>query len=154
LCIASTALRVARGALSDVLALATGKVPLLASAQLAANPQFQYQLATADVELQAARTLLHEHARAAWATALDGAELTLRQRAGIRASAAWATARAAAVVDFAYHAGGGSSLYAASPLQRRLRDVHAVTQHFVVKPDTLRTAGAVLAGCEIDVPIF
>jgi hypothetical protein len=58
------------------------------------------------------------------------------------------------VVDFAYHAGGGGSLYASSPLQRRLRDVHAITQHFLVKPDTLRTAGAVLAGQGIDVPVF
>ena len=57
-------------------------------------------------------------------------------------------------VDFAYHAGGGGSLYASSPLQRRLRDVHAITQHFLVKPDTLTTAGAVLAGQGIDVPVF
>jgi hypothetical protein len=39
-------------------------------------------------------------------------------------------------------------------LQRRLRDVHAITQHFLVKPDTLTTAGAVLAGQDIDAPIF
>ena len=64
------------------------------------------------------------------------------------------TARAAAVVDIAYHAGGGSSLYADSPLQRRLRDIHAVTQHFLVKPDTLTTCGAVLAGQDVDLTIF
>ena len=66
----------------------------------------------------------------------------------------WATARAAAVVDTAYRAGGGSSLYIDSPLQRRLRDVHAVTQHFLVRPDTMTTAGAILAGNDIDLPLF
>ena len=50
------------------------------------------------------------------------------------------------MVDAAYHAGGGTSLYVSSPLQRRLRDVHAVTQHFALKPDTLTLAGSVLAG--------
>ena len=50
----------------------------------------------------------------------------------------------------AYTAGGGSSIYTASPLQRRLRDIHALTQHFIVKHDTFTNAGAVLAGQEID----
>ena len=49
---------------------------------------------------------------------------------------------------------GGTSLYDASPLQRRLRDINAVTQHFLVKPDTMTTAGAIFAGQDVDVPIF
>ena len=55
------------------------------------------------------------------------------------------------MVDTAYTAGGGSALYSTSPLQRRLRDVHAVTQHFAVKRDTFTLAGAVLAGQDVDV---
>lgn len=51
-------------------------------------------------------------------------------------------------------AGGGSSVYSKNPLQRRFRDVHALTQHFLVKPDTLTTAGAVLAGAEVDLTVF
>ena len=57
---------------------------------------------------------------------------------------------AASVVDTAYTFGGGSALYSSSPLQRRWRDVHTVTQHFAVKPDTLTLAGAVLAGQDVD----
>jgi hypothetical protein len=45
-------------------------------------------------------------------------------------------------------------VYADSPLQRRLRDIHAVTQHFLVKQDTMITAGAVLAGQDVTVPVF
>ena len=41
-----------------------------------------------------------------------------------------------------------------NPLQRRFRDVHAITQHFLVKLDTLTTAGAVLAGAEADLTVF
>ena len=66
----------------------------------------------------------------------------------------WATERAAAVVTTAYRSGGGSSVYADCPLQRRLRDIHAVTQHFLVKRDTLTTAGAILAGQDVEVMVF
>jgi len=38
----------------------------------------------------------------------------------------------------------------AARLQRRLRDVHAVTQHFAVKADTHTKAGAMLTGEEVD----
>ena len=58
------------------------------------------------------------------------------------------------MVRAAYRAGGGSSIYADSPLQRRLRDIDAVTQHFVVRRDTLTTAGAILAGQDVDLMVF
>ena len=152
--IAGLALGVAQGALDDILAIAAAKVPLLAGAPLATNPHFQYELGTADTELRAARALLYETADSAWASAVDGVPFTMGQRARVRAAAVWATARSAAVVETAYRAGGGGSVYAECPLQRRLRDIHAITQHFLVKRDTLTTAGAVLAGQDVDLPVF
>ena len=154
LAISAVALGVAQAALDDILAVAGGRTPLLAAAPLAANPLFQHQLAHADTDLRAARGLVYDNASAAWAAAVDRTPFTLEQRARIRATAAWATARAAAVVDFAYLAGGGSALYTTNPLQRRMRDIHALTQHFIVKPDTMTTVGAVLAGQDIDLPVF
>ena len=148
------AIGIAQGALDDIVALATDKVPLLDAAPLAKNPTFQLDLATADTELRAARSLLHDTAASLWSSAVTRDQPTLRQRAYVRAAAVWATSRAAAVVDAAYRAGGGSSLYMDSPLQRRLRDVHAVTQHFLVRPDAMTTAGAVLTGNAIDLPLF
>jgi indole-3-acetate monooxygenase len=152
--VTSVALGVAAGALDDITALACDKVPLLGHAPLAADPLFQAQLALADTELHAARTALHAQAELAWATAVERAELTREQRARLRATATWATGRAAAVVDAAYLAGGATSLRSEHPLQRRLRDVRAITQHFLVRPDTMVTAGAVLAGQEADLSIF
>jgi indole-3-acetate monooxygenase len=152
--LASIALGVAGGAVDDVVGLAAGKVPMLASSTLGANPLFRYELATADTEVRAARALAHELAGAAWADAVHGTEPTLAGRARARAAGAWITARAAAVVDTAYRSGGGTALYSDHPLQRRLRDVHAITQHFLVKPDTLTEAGAVLVGDQPGVPVF
>jgi indole-3-acetate monooxygenase len=154
LAIASVAIGIARGALHDVVALAVDKTPMLDHGPLATNPLFQLELATADTELRAARALLYETAEAAWATASGMVPFDLEQRARIRAAAVWVTERAAAVVAFAYRSGGGSSIYATSPLQRRLRDIHALTQHFLVKRDTLTTAGAIFAGQDVEVMVF
>jgi alkylation response protein AidB-like acyl-CoA dehydrogenase len=152
--VAAIATGVAQAALDDIVQIATGKVPLLATGTLASNPHFQYELACADTTLRAARALVWETAEWSWARAVARGEFTLTDRARIRAAAVWATEHAAAVVDAAYRAGGGSSVYADNPLQRRWRDVHAITQHFLVKPDTLTTAGAVLAGRDVDVVVF
>ena len=154
LAMTSIALGTARAALDDVVALAAGKVPMLAGRELAANPLFRHELATAETELSAARALVHQLAGQLWDTATSGAEATLDDRARARAASAWATSRAAAVVDVAYRSGGGTALYRDHPLQRRLRDVHALTQHFLVKPDTLTTAGAVMVGTDPDVPLL
>jgi indole-3-acetate monooxygenase len=152
--VASVAIGIAQGALEDILALSASKMPLLAPTRLAANPLFQNQLGAADAQLRAARGLLYADAAAAWGTAVAGAAFTPEHRARIRSAITWAATTAASVVDMAYHAGGGSSIYAASPLQRRFRDVHAITQHFLVKLDTFTTAGAVLAGAEADLTVF
>jgi indole-3-acetate monooxygenase len=152
--IAAVAIGIARGALDDIEAIATSKVPLLAPSSLAQNPLFQHDLARADTEARAAAALLSELADEVWLTACANNELSLEQRGRVRAAAVWAVTRAEAVVRTAYHAGGGSSLYTDSPLQRRLRDINALTQHFLVRPDTMVTAGAVLTGQEVDVPVF
>jgi alkylation response protein AidB-like acyl-CoA dehydrogenase len=148
--IGAVAVGIAHGALGEVTDLATGKVPLFSDGTLASNPLFQHQLAGADAQLRAARALLYADAEAAWATAVAGTSFIPEHRARIRATATWVTRTAASVVDMAYTAGGGSSLYSSSPLQRRLRDIHALTQHFAVKLDTFTKAGAVLAGQDVD----
>jgi alkylation response protein AidB-like acyl-CoA dehydrogenase len=152
--VASVAIGIAQGALDDIVELATTKVPLLAPSPLANNARFQYDLAAADTELAAARTYLNDMAARAWDAACGKEEFTVEHRARLRAASVWATTRATAVVDFAYGAGGGTAIYSASPLQRRHRDIHALTQHFIVRPDTLTTAGAILAGQDVDVMVF
>jgi indole-3-acetate monooxygenase len=152
--IASIAVGIGQGALDDIVELATKKTPLLAESTLARSGHFQLELANADTALRAARALLYESAGSMWAIVAAGAPLSLEDRARIRAAAVWATNRAIEVVTSAYRAGGGSSVYASSPLQRRLRDVNALAQHFLVRNDTLTTAGAILAGQDVSVMVF
>jgi alkylation response protein AidB-like acyl-CoA dehydrogenase len=154
LVVASVAVGIAQGALDEIVDLAAGKVPLLAGAPLAASPQFQHDLAVADADVRGARSLLHDTARSLWQSAVDGVEPSLVDRARVRAAGVWAAERAVAATGAAYRAGGGSSLYADCALQRRLRDIHALTQHFIVRGDTLTTAGAILAGQDVTAMVF
>jgi alkylation response protein AidB-like acyl-CoA dehydrogenase len=148
------ALGIARGALDDVVALSTDKVPMLEDAPLATNAWFRHRIGEADARLRAARALVYADAAEAWSIAVEGREFDWGARARIRGSAAWAVAAAAEVVDAAYGAGGGSSIRSENPLQRRWRDVHALTQHFLVKPDVFTAVGTVLTGQEPDVVVF
>jgi alkylation response protein AidB-like acyl-CoA dehydrogenase len=152
--VAAVALGIAAGALDDIGALAADKVPLLAAGTLATSPTYHHDLAAADGDLRAARGLLAEAVGATWDTAVAGDPFTLPARARVRIDAAWTTERAASVVRRAYRAGGGTALYDECPLQRRLRDIEALGQHFLVRPDVLAAAGSVLAGLDPPGPLF
>ena len=54
------------------------------------------------------------------------------------------------VVDRLYTLAGGSSLYAKSPLQRYLRDLHTASQHMMVAQPTWELTGRVLLGLDGD----
>jgi alkylation response protein AidB-like acyl-CoA dehydrogenase len=147
---AAVAVGIAAGALDELVTLAAGKVSMFADATLATNPLFRNQLGRADAAVRAARAALRHDAAEAWAMALAGAEFDDAVRARLRSTMTWIAETAASVVDTLYRAGGGSALYSDSPLQRRLRDIHTLTQHFGLKLDTYTLAGAVRAGQEID----
>ena len=150
LAIAAVALGIADGALGEITTLATTKVPMFADGTLAANPLFRHRLAHADAQLRAARASLESEIATTWDVATTAQQFTPEHRARTRSTATWVTATAAEVVDMAYTAGGGTALYSTCPLQRRLRDVRAITQHFVVKPDTFTLAGSALVGHDTD----
>jgi alkylation response protein AidB-like acyl-CoA dehydrogenase len=76
--------------------------------------------------------------------------MPLENSLGLRLAATHATRTAARVVDAMYDAGGGSSIYDSSALQRRFRDVHAATQHAMVAPATFELAGRLLLGVPTD----
>jgi alkylation response protein AidB-like acyl-CoA dehydrogenase len=148
------ALGTAQGALDDILAMADDKVPLFASTPLAANRLFQHHLALADTELRAAQGLARDCAGELWSVAAAGDRPAGELVARARAAAAWCTATAVRVGESAYRFGGGSSVLETHPLQRRLRDLQVIAQHFLVRSDTLATAGAARLGQPTDVLVF
>jgi alkylation response protein AidB-like acyl-CoA dehydrogenase len=154
LLLASVAVGIGRGALDDIADLAAaGKRRVYAAQRMAASPVFQDRFGEADAIWRAARALLHTEADQAWAKATrddDVESFSLLERARLRATGSQVVALVTQVVDAAYAAGGGSAVYEASPLQRRLRDIHTLTQHIGISRDAFGQVGALLAGEEVD----
>ena len=129
--------------ITEIVALAnTNKRRLYASASLAESPLFQYRLGHADASLRAARNLLRNQADAVWNSAVAGNPISIDGRAPVMAAITWAVHTCAAVVDSCYKAGGGTSPYDSSPLQRCMRDIQTLTQHAAVAESWLTTSGA------------
>ena len=150
LAIAAVSLGIARGALDDLIALAGGKVPTGGKRTLAERGTVQAEVARAEAAVRAAGALLDEAIGAAWERAVAGAGVDVEQRAALRLAATHATAVSTRATDTAYTLAGGSALYESSPLQRRVRDAHAATQHMLVAPATWELTGRVLLGMPTD----
>jgi indole-3-acetate monooxygenase len=143
----AVAVGIAAGALADLMSLANGgKRQIFASSDLRDSAIFQHELGRAGAELRAARALLDVQAAAGWRRAvagvLDGkADLTEALQAS-----AWIHAACARVVDRCFALAGAGAVLSASPLQRRLRDIHAAGQHLLVSERFFVTAGAQYLG--------
>ena len=148
--IAGVALGIARGAMDDLLELAGAKTPEGSRRKLAERAAVQADTARAEASLRAARALMMDELDRGYATAESSGETGTEVRAALRLSATHAVRSAAGVVDTCYELGGGSSIYARSPLQRRFRDMHVATQHMLISPATFELTGRLLLGLPTD----
>jgi alkylation response protein AidB-like acyl-CoA dehydrogenase len=147
---AATALGIARRAADELVALARTKTPTFASKTLANHPPAQLNVAQASARIGGARALLREALAEAWEHAVAGRPVSIEQRARIRLACAHAATEAAAATTLCYTSGGGSAVFADSPLQRCLRDVHTTTQHIMLSDRNLLTFGRVAFGLDVD----
>lgn len=148
--VASVGLGIARAALGELTRVADAKTPTHSSRRLGQRSATQSELARATAALRAARAGMFEAVEESWALAACGTDIDLETRVALRLAATHATRTAATVVDAMYDLGGGTSVYATSPLQRYFRDVHVVTQHVMVAPSTYELAGRLLLGVPAD----
>ena len=149
------AIGIAEGAIDDLVALAgTGKRPLFATDSLKDSPLFQLELGRITADVRAARALQEAQARDHWRRAL-AAELAGGEALAEGAqTAVWVTTACIRAVDACYSLGGGSVVYDTSPLQRRLRDIHAASQHTAVQPRQYINAGAARLGHPVRHPLL
>jgi alkylation response protein AidB-like acyl-CoA dehydrogenase len=148
--IAGVGLGIARGALDDLGELAGAKTPTGSTRTLGQRATTQAEVARAEASLRGARAFLYETVEEAWQGATESGEVSVAQRAGLRLAATNAASTGAAVAETAYRLGGGSAIYDESPLQRRFRDAHVVTQHMLVAPPTWELTGRLLLGQPTD----
>jgi alkylation response protein AidB-like acyl-CoA dehydrogenase len=148
------ALGAARRAIDEVIDMAKGKTPMLSASKLGEKPVAQHEIARAEAMLQAARAYLYNTVQELQEVAASGQPVTMEMRGRVKLACVYATHNAADAAQIAYRVGGGAANYERSPLQRCLRDVNAVTQHFVVAASNYENAGRVLMGLDPGTPII
>lgn len=147
--IASVPLGIARHALEAFKDLAGVKKPTRSQDLLRARPVAQSQLGEAEGLLRAGRAFLFEALGEAWEVARRGEPLSWKQRGLVRLSATQAATQAVQAVDIAYRAGGASSVYASTQLERCLRDIRAASQHLQLSTTNYEIAGQMFFGAEM-----
>lgn len=130
---AAFAIGVARGALDELIALAgTGHRQLRGAVPMGDSEPFQAELGRVAAEIGAAEALQQIQAARQWRRALAG---TLKEDGSLEEATQagiWITTACVRAVDACFALAGGSAVYDASPLQRRLRDMHVAAQHAAV----------------------
>jgi alkylation response protein AidB-like acyl-CoA dehydrogenase len=144
LLIAAVAVGLAAGAIDDLAGqAAAGQRPTFAAQRLADDAVFLDRLGAASMNQRAARALLYSQAARVEAAA-GGCALSAVESASLRATCHHVTLLAREALDAAYTLGRSASIWATSPLQRRLRDLHTATQHAWNSADFTRQLGAAL----------
>jgi alkylation response protein AidB-like acyl-CoA dehydrogenase len=143
---AAVALGIARATLDAFIAMAAVKIPMLGAKPVRENAVVQAKVASAEARWQSARAYLMQTLDAAWAAASRGESLGLQQRAALRLAGVYATEQAREVVEIAYHLAGGSAIFEKEAFERRLRDMHAVTQQVQGQFVNFEHVGQVLLG--------
>jgi alkylation response protein AidB-like acyl-CoA dehydrogenase len=127
----------------------TGRQQLRAAVPMRESETFHGELGRVAAELRAARAFLQVQAESHWRHALAGTlndEVLLTQ--GTQ-TAIWLATTCVRAADACFALGGSSALYETSPLQRRLRDLHAAAQHAVAQQRQYISAGKLLLSSSV-----
>ncbi len=147
------AIGIAQGAFDEVVALAQTRTTALRT-PLREEPWFSASLGEAAALIGSARAFAESELSAVWNGLLEGSRPSGEMRARQRVSMTHAYDSCTRAVDLLYRVAGSSALYTRrSGLDRRLRDIHTISQHVAVGLKTYASAGRILAGLEPD-PLF
>jgi alkylation response protein AidB-like acyl-CoA dehydrogenase len=148
LTIAPIPLGIARRAIDELIDLAAGKTPMGIGSRLRERGITQFEIGKAEAILRSARAWMYELTEEIWDKAVRDAEITIKDRALLRAACAHTAFEGARATDIAYTLGGGTSMYDTSILQRCLRDAHAATQHVMHALPNYEMAGKAMLGLD------
>ena len=137
----AVALGLGRAMLDSLIALANVKTPSGAGVMLRDNAVIQSRVAVSEARLRAMQAWLKQSLRESWDTcAVTGAH-AFGHRVTMRLASTYAIGEAARVVEDAYADAGATAIFESNPFERRLRDMHAVTQQIQSNPMHLQTVG-------------
>ena len=146
-------LGLARRSIEDFKQIAVNKQDMF-GARLSDSVQAQVGLARAEALLRSSRSYWYGEVQRAWNAVVDGDELSLEDRAGLRIASLTAVEQSVAAVDLLYRLAGTSAIFQSSALERCWRDVHTAAQHMQAQDSRWETAGRVLKGLDPGSPVL
>ena len=125
---AAVALGIARATLDAFIALAKQKTPAGSNAPLRDSHAIQARIALSEARLGSARAWLMEILRGMWEECAASGKVGFEHRIRLRLASTHAIHEAREVVEASYVDAGATAIFAGNPFERRLRDMHAVSQ--------------------------
>lgn len=146
---AAVALGAARGAIDDLIDLASGKTRRGEDRVMRDQGLVQSQVAHAEAHYRSGRAFLLETVHKVWDSVRATGQVTLDDRILMRLAMTHAIHLAAQAVDLVYSAAGASAIFSDNPIQRRWQDVHVVTQHVQARLAHYETVGRHFLGLDV-----
>ena len=146
-------LGMARAATATATKILRNKVPTDPNMALEERPSMLADIASSVTAVAAARSHLHTTMAMMWEKARSQLPTT-EDRAALHSAALHAAAIGHACVETMHAAAGTAALYTDCPLERSIRDLHAMKQHIAAQPVWLEDAGRVYVGQEPTYPLF
>jgi alkylation response protein AidB-like acyl-CoA dehydrogenase len=140
------AMGIARSMLDELRSLAQTKKPSHTTRTLRDNPVMHHLVAENEAKLRSARAFVLQSIR-------DGEDCI--QRTGVldkenkilmRLATTTAIARAKEVAEFVYHEAGAAAIFASSPFDRKIRDIHAAAQQVQARTGHIEVCGQYFLG--------
>jgi alkylation response protein AidB-like acyl-CoA dehydrogenase len=125
---AAVGLGLARAMLDAFVALALKKTPAGTSTPLRDSQWIQSRIAISEARLGAARAWILQILRDMRDECAAGGAISFEQRIRLRLAATHAIQQAREVVEASYADAGATAIFESGPFERRLRDMHAVSQ--------------------------
>jgi alkylation response protein AidB-like acyl-CoA dehydrogenase len=138
---AGVALGIARATQDAFLELATKKTPAGGTTMLRDNPVVQLRVAQSEARLGSARAWVLQILREMWAACAASGRVSFEHRIQLRLAATYAIQEAREVVETAYIDAGATAIFESNPFERRMRDMHAVSQQIQSHPAHFQSVG-------------
>ena len=147
--LAAVPLGIARHAIDILTELAGTKIATRSQQALREDATMRGDLGRAEALLRSGRAFLYEALDQAWQVVTAGETLSVTQRATMWLASTHATNAAKQATELVYSAGGATSAYTSSGLERCLRDVHAAGQHLTLASTNYEMVGQALLASDM-----
>ena len=143
---AGVALGLARGMIDAFLSLPATKVSRGAAKPLRENNVVQSQLAQCEAKWHSARAFHHNTLDEIYDYVVKNGEMTEHHAAMMRLTSTWAIQQSREIANTMFHCAGSIAVFEEQPFERRLRDIHTVSQQSQGRQLHYESVGQIMLG--------